>query len=132
MRLTLEADYAIRIIYCLSNDRSRLEAKTIAERTCITLRFALKILRKLVSAGLVRSYKGTCGGYELNIEPSEITLLNVIETINGTYFFSRCLSPDGICNRTGGKGCGFQNVFNEVTHMVKNKLDGYTFDMFIE
>lgn len=132
MRLTLEADYAIRIIYCLSKDRCRLEAKTIAERSCITLRFALKILRKLVSAGLVRSYKGTRGGYELNMEPSEISLCKVIETIDGTYFFSRCLAPDSICTRTGGKGCGFQKVFNEVTHMVKDKLDIYTFDMFIE
>ena len=58
MCLTLESDYAVRIIGCLSAENKRIDAKNISERTGVSLRFALKILRKLVSAGLVKSYKG--------------------------------------------------------------------------
>lgn len=43
----------------------KVGAKTISEMTGVTLRFSLKILRKLVAAGIVKSFKGTQGGYEI-------------------------------------------------------------------
>ncbi|MDR2909296.1 MAG: Rrf2 family transcriptional regulator, partial [Oscillospiraceae bacterium] len=61
MRITLEADYAIRIIDTLARQGVRVEARTIAEKSQVTLRFSLKILRKLVAAGLVKSFKGAQG-----------------------------------------------------------------------
>lgn len=132
MHLTLEANYAIRIVNCLVNSDQRLDAKTISEKSCVTIRFALKILGKLAAAGIVKSFKGTNGGYELNMQPSEIKLRTVIETVEGTYFFSRCLDPGNVCNRTGDHTCKYQRVFNEISTIVRNKLDEYTFDMFIE
>ena len=48
MHITLEADYAIRIVQVLAQNQRRLDAKTISEMTGVTLRFSLKILRKLV------------------------------------------------------------------------------------
>ena len=99
MQLTLEADYAVRIISVLCVENERTDAKTISEKATVSLRFALKILRKLVAAGLVDSFKGTQGGYKLKLDPAEINLRQVIEAIEGTYYFSRCLSPEGGCNR---------------------------------
>lgn len=49
----------------------------------------------------MKSFKGTQGGYELNKKPEEITLANVIETVEGTYYLSRCLNPEQGCNREG-------------------------------
>ncbi|MDO5560130.1 MAG: Rrf2 family transcriptional regulator [Oscillospiraceae bacterium] len=132
MHLTLEADYAVRIVNCLVNSGKRLDAKSISEKSCITIRFALKILGKLAAAGIVKSFKGTNGGYELNMQPSEIKLRTVIETVEGTYFFSRCLNPDNCCNRVSDHSCKYQKVFNEISTIVRDKLDEYTFDMFIE
>ena len=65
MHITLESDYAIRIVVFLAQQGKRADAKLISENTEVSLRFALKILRKLVSGGIIRSYKGTTGGYEL-------------------------------------------------------------------
>lgn len=45
MHITLEADYAIRIVQVLAQNQRRLDAKTISEMTGVTLRFSLKILR---------------------------------------------------------------------------------------
>ena len=56
MHMTLEADYAVRIVEFLAVNPGRADAKTISERTSVTLRFTLKILRTLVSDGIVRSY----------------------------------------------------------------------------
>ena len=85
MHMTLEADYAVRIVEFLAVNPGRADAKTISERTSVTLRFTLKILRTLVSDGIVRSYKGAKGGYELAKSPKEITLRSVIEAVEGPY-----------------------------------------------
>ncbi|SDA10279.1 transcriptional regulator, BadM/Rrf2 family [Ruminococcus sp. YE71] len=127
MYITLEADYAVRIVSALSLDRGRVDAGTLSERTCVTLRFALKILRKLVASDLVRSYKGSQGGYQLNKEPEEITLRMVIEAIEGTYYFSRCLSPDCDCGRGADGICCYQRAFGEITKSVREQLDSYNF-----
>ena len=71
MHITLESDYAVRIVYCLAQNGGRMEAAAIAEQTGVTLRFSLKILRKLVAGELVKSYKGAGGGYELAKDPKE-------------------------------------------------------------
>ena len=116
MFITLEADYAVRIVSVLCREKDKMDAKTISNDACVTLRFALKILRKLVAADIVKSYKGTQGGYIINKDPAQLTLKDVLEAIEGTYYFSRCLSPD----------C-YQKAFNEISEMVRNKLDTYTF-----
>ena len=133
MFITLETDYAVRIVSELSEayrsdiDARVLGAAVIAERTNVTLRFSLKILRKLVAAGIVRSYKGAHGGYELTRDPAEITLRDVVEAIEGTYYFSRCLSPDSECSRGEISSCRYRRAFGEISEAVREKLGEYTF-----
>ncbi|MCI7767758.1 MAG: Rrf2 family transcriptional regulator [Oscillospiraceae bacterium] len=127
MCLTLESDYAVRIIGCLASENKRIDAKNISERTGVSLRFSLKILRKLVSAGLVRSFKGMQGGYELARSPAEITMLDVIETVEGDYYLNRCHEDEFVCTRGAKDCCCYQNVFNEINETVSKKLASYTF-----
>ena len=127
MYITLEADYAVRITSALCRAEGRLDAKTISEQTCVTLRFSLKILHKLVAAGLVKSFKGTQGGYMIAKDPKDITLKMVIEAIEGKYCFSRCLQPDAECSRGASGKCPFQDAFCEITQMVSEKLESHDF-----
>ena len=103
MHITLESDYAIRIILCLARRGRRTDAGTIAEITGVSLRFALKILRNLVGSGMVRSFKGIQGGYELNHDPADITLKDILEVVEGEYHLSRCLGGE-CCNVQSSKG----------------------------
>jgi len=57
MVMTLEADYAVRIVEMLAVSNKRIDAHTISTEAHVPLRFALKILRKLVADGLIVSYK---------------------------------------------------------------------------
>ena len=131
MQLTLEADYAVRIVYVLSANAKRLDAKKISQEAGVTLRFSLKILRKLVSSGIVKSFKGTQGGYELNKAPCEISLLDVIETVEGQIRFNRCTSVEFICTRQKDSPCKFKQVFNDISNVIREKLSQVTFDMFV-
>lgn len=132
MHITLESDYAVRIVSCLVQANKRLDAKTISDQTCVTLRFALKILRKLVASGIVKSFKGTQGGYELAKKSTEISLKDVIETVEGTYCLSRCLHKEYLCTRGKSGVCAYQKVFGEISDIVQDKLQSYTFDMLID
>jgi Rrf2 family protein len=130
MYITLESDYAIRIVGCIKKENKRIDAKAISEKTGVTLRFALKILRKLVANGIIKSYKGTQGGYELAKAPSDISLMDIIETVEGKYYFSRCLNEECGCNRGMSGVCQYQKIFNEISQIVEEKLNSYTFDKF--
>lgn len=131
MNMTLEADYAVRIVGCLCEAGKRLDANSISERTVVSLRFALKILRKLVAAGIVVSFKGTQGGYELAKKPNEISMKDVVEAIDGKYAISKCLTNNYECSRGMTGRCGYQRVFVEISQMVDKKLSEYTFDKFM-
>ncbi|MBC5786854.1 MULTISPECIES: RrF2 family transcriptional regulator [Clostridiaceae] len=128
MYINLESDYAVRIVSFLCRDGMKYDAKTIAENTGVTLRFALKILRKLVAAGIVKSYKGTQGGYKIAKPADEITLLEVIETMEGRYCFSRCLNEEHSCGDwCSGMGCKVQRVYSKITDQVREELSKVTF-----
>ncbi len=105
MRITQEADYAIRICLILDKLSEKTGAAAIAEQACITPKIALKVLRKLNSADIVRSYKGVQGGYELSKDGNELTILNIVEVIDGPIKISKCLECDYKCSRNEKKIC---------------------------
>mgnify|MGYP001036094969 CR=1 FL=1 len=126
MILNLETDYAIRIVHYLAEVGERRDAGKIAEKTGVTLRFSLKILRKLVAAGIIRSYKGAGGGYELARPGREITLGEVIEVMSGSLIFSHCQSEGHACSHPQGV-CYFKDVFDDVSDYMRKKFDKATF-----
>ena len=127
MRITLESDYALRIISALAIHNEVVDAKTISDETSVTLRFTLKILHKLVQGGLVRSFKGVNGGYKLNVLPNEITLKEVIELIDGPIAIARCLESSESCSLNQDKtSCIYHHIFDIISIDVANKLAGIT------
>ena len=131
MHITLESDYAIRIVFCLARAGKRMDAKSIAEETGVTLRFSLKILRKLVGSGIIKSFKGTQGGYELGRDADEISLYDVIRTIEGEYYLSRCVGEGYVCQCKGTKPCKFRKVFGEISRNVQAQLSEHKFSEFL-
>ena len=129
MRFTMETDYAIRIVHCLAKAGKRMDAKTIAEQSGVTLRFSLKILRKLVAAGIIKSFKGTQGGYEIGRHLDEISLYDVIRTVEGEYHLSRCQDADYDCGRRSP--CKFRKIFCEISKEVQEKLESHKFSEFM-
>lgn len=125
MYITQETDYAVRIVNCLTKSDKRRDAKSICQETNISLRFALKILGKLSTAGLLKSYKGNKGGYELAKVPDEITLYDVFTVIEGPYYLARCV-PDAGGNCKKGY-CAYRQVFSEISADVSRQLSAVTF-----
>lgn len=129
MRITQEADYALRIACMLEQSGEEHEsASDIAERTSVSARFTLKILRKLVQGGIVRSYKGASGGYALARPANEITLRDIIELIDGPLAISRCIDDSHQCSREGvdKSECILYHIFCHINNEVSGKLGRIT------
>ena len=85
MRVTTRARYAIRALYDLAFHRQgqAAQAKEIAAREQIPLRFLIQILQDLRKAGLVEARRGPRGGYALARPPEQITLADVLRAVRG-------------------------------------------------
>ena len=129
MRITQEADYAIRITYYLSQVKYKTGAKDISEKTGVTLRFALKILRKLIMADIAVSFKGVKGGYMLKKSLGEISIGEIIEIIDGPIAINHCLNNEFDCTRVQDKkDCNFHKVFQTINSKIRSDLYAVTMD----
>ena len=129
MRITLESDYALRILTAMAGYDAVTDAKTISADTSVTIRFTLKILHKLVQGDFVQSYKGVNGGYKLKASPEEITLKNVIELIDGPIAIARCLESEEGCSLNCDKSaCDYHHIFDIISIDLANKLNKITID----
>lgn len=123
MRITMEADYAVRIVYALMQDGGTVSARNIAESAGVTLRFALKILRKLTQEGIVASTKGSAGGYRLAVEAEQLPLGRIIECIDGPFEISTCMGEGFDCTGVEHKGiCKFYHTFSNINSKLKNEF----------
>lgn len=81
--------------------------------------FAAKIFQSLAKAGLVKSNRGTGGGFTLLRPAKEVTVLEVIEAIEGKIAFQRCLNEEEPkCEHFGG--CALCGLFEEAQDRVKD------------
>lgn len=127
MRITLESDYALRIVTAIALHENRVDAGSLADETGVTVRFALKILHKLVQGGIVQSYKGAKGGYTLAMRPEEITLKTVIELIDGPIIIARCVESGESCALNHDKAsCAYHHIFDTLSLDVARKLNRIT------
>lgn len=130
MRVTQEADYAIRMCLILDSIGEKTGAATLADLACITPKIALKVLRKLNTAGYVRSYKGVQGGYELVRSGDEIKVLEIIELIDGPVRISKCLECDHECSRNPCKlDCKMHIAFDAINDKLIENLGSITVRM---
>ena len=136
MRITQEADYAVRIIHYLALTGEKCDAKNIAENVGVSTRFALKILGKLGQCGFIRSFKGASGGYVLERKPEDITLLDIVTAIDGPIAINKCLTVDSTCSHTAAAteegGCPFRKVFDEVSRDIEAALGRVSFARFMQ
>jgi Rrf2 family protein len=95
-----KGDYTVRAMVHLARHigKRRQKAREVAAAMEIPPRYAPQILANLVSAGLVNATAGPEGGYELSRAPSEISLLQVVETAEGPIRLERCVLNGGSCD----------------------------------
>ena len=131
MQITRETDYAIRCVHYLSCGKGEtLMVDRIAQGMHIPKTFLAKILQKLVKGGVVKSFRGARGGFQLDRRPDEITLLDVIEAIEGPVAMNACALDNRACSLSSR--CPVHPVWVEVRKGVETLLRKKTFADFLK
>lgn len=130
MQITRQTDYAIRCVLYLAEHPNEVKVvNEIASSKSIPKVFLAKILQKLSKAGIVRSYKGVKGGFELAKRPKDITLLDVIEAIDGPVAMNICAIDKRLCNMSNQ--CSVHPVWVQLRQDTERKLRKYSIDRLI-
>lgn len=111
LELTRRGDYAVRAMLALARRATMAPTSgpEIAAEMAIPVGFLPRVMVDLVAVGLVTSVTGRSGGYVLARAPSEISLLAVIEAIEGDSRRASCVLRGGPCGRDGH--CQVHDVF---------------------
>jgi len=122
MLLTRECDYALRIIRALAGGE-----KTTADEICaaenIPGQFAYKILKKLERSGFLMSSRGREGGYWLVKALTDITIYDIVSSIDDTLFVNECLREDRPCLRNPDDNpCAVHFEFERIQEVLVKEL----------
>jgi Rrf2 family transcriptional regulator, iron-sulfur cluster assembly transcription factor len=121
MQITRAGEYGVLGLMCLARRPagSVVMIDEVSREEHIPKSFAAKIFQSLAKAGLVKSNRGTGGGFTLLKQPGAVTVLEVIEAIEGKIAFQRCLAEEEPkCEHSGG--CALCGLFEQAQDRVKD------------
>lgn len=130
MQITRQADYAVRAVLYLSQLGADQRAATsqIAQEQAIPPSFLAKIVSQLSVAGLLQTSRGARGGVSLARPPEQISLLEVVEAIDGPILLNECVAAGGVCQF--GDSCPMKPVWCEAQAELVKRLSNTTFAQF--
>jgi Rrf2 family transcriptional regulator, iron-sulfur cluster assembly transcription factor len=124
LELTKRGDYAVRAMLALARGSGNglLSARRIADAMAIPVRFLPQVLGDLQRAGLVEAAPGRAGGYRLARAATAISLLEVIEAVEGDTRRRVCVLRGGPCGLDGT--CDVHDVFAEGQEALRSTFAG--------
>lgn len=127
MQITRQADYAVRAVLYLARlgSTQRVATSQVAQEQRIPPSFLAKIISQLSIAGLLHTSRGARGGITLARDPKDITLLEVIEAIDGPIMLNECVGDGGTC--TFDHDCPLRPVWCEAQDELVRRLRGTNF-----
>lgn len=128
MQITREGDYGIRsVLYLARQPYNKISyVNEISEEYNIPRSFLAKILQKLVKAKIVRSYRGVKGGFSLARPAREISMMDVLEAVEGKLYLNICLMDKKKCGFS--KHCPVHSVWVNAQSKVAEVLKKANFD----
>lgn len=123
MQLSTKVRYAARamIELALHYKEDPIQLNDIACRQDISVKYLEQIMAPLRARGFVRTQKGSRGGYHLAVKPENITLYDIVESIEGKLSPVSCVDNNGECERS--EICVTRNVWSRIKDALKYELE---------
>lgn len=133
MKLNTRARYAVRMmadIYKHTNGDDPIPLKQVAERQQISKRYLDQLATHLKNAQLLKSVWGMNGGYKLNKPGEEITVLEILEAVEGPVSIIDCVGEPEAC--TQADECDCRIMWHDVNKALVDKLADYTLEDLVK
>jgi Rrf2 family protein len=125
MLITRETDYAIRTVLFLAKGGDRIASVTeISQSMHIPKSFLAKILQRLVLKGLVKSTRGAKGGFQIVGKPSDISLLTIMEAVQGPACINLCAVDGKKCRLSST--CCVHPIWIDMRRDIEKRLQNET------
>ncbi len=129
MKLSTKGKYGVRAVFEIARHYGKgpITIKEIADRQGISFSYLEQILHRLGKAGLIESVRGPAGGYLLGRKPAELTIGDIVRTLEGPIALSHCLEPgEEECNQADD--CVAKMVWARVGAKIEEALDSISFN----
>jgi Rrf2 family iron-sulfur cluster assembly transcriptional regulator len=125
-------DYAVRLMVHLARQYGQgpVSTRIAASEESVSYPLACKLMQKLHGSKFIDSCMGPKGGFTLGRPPSEITLLEVVEAIQGPISVNRCLLSSDACSRH--ISCSVRAKLAGVQDTIVGSLASITFEDLLE
>ena len=132
MKLTRAGEYAVRCVLFVAgcNVGSIVSRREIASAMQIPKQFLSKIAQQLARSGFIQIVQGPKGGYRLAKKPEEMTLLDVVEAVEGEIFLNDCVVKPESCFRNSE--CTVYLVWKKARDQLRETLREASFDKLLE
>jgi Rrf2 family protein len=131
MLVTRETDYAVRCVLYLAREKDLVANVTeIAQAMHIPKTFLAKILQRLIRGKIVGSLRGMHGGFTLVKKPTDISLLDIMEAIQGPAGINVCAVDSKKCRMSSS--CAVHPVWVDIRKEVERRLKKETIDKLLE
>lgn len=127
MKFSTKGKYGLKAMFelALRYGEEPISLNLIAENQNISLNYLEQIIAKLKKDGLVKSYRGAHGGYKLSMQPSEITLSMILNSLEGEITLSECLAEeDNICENI--HSCVTRPIWKKINESIYQVIDHMT------
>ena len=125
LRVTKLTDYATLVLTVMASEPGAVHsAAGLAERARLELPTVSKLLKPLAHAGLVEGFRGVNGGYRLARAADAISLIEIVEAIEGPLGVTECSLHEGNCDRE--THCGVRANWRRINDVVTEALRGVT------
>ncbi len=122
MKLSTRARYGLRALLDIARQEGEgpVMLRAISEREGISAKYLEHLLADLRRAGIVRSYRGAGGGFELNRPVSDVPLLEVVRVLETDFGTTDCVSKPQTCPRSSH--CAARLVWTKVSKAMWDTL----------
>lgn len=131
MKLSTKTRYGVRLMQSLSEKYGQgpIYLKDIAAQQGISEKYLSLIVIPLRAAGLVLSTRGAHGGYFLSREPSQITLKDIVDVLEGETCLVHCIKDASKCTRA--PICPTRDVWTVIGERISETLRGITLEHLV-
>ena len=128
MKINTRVRYAVRMMADIASHASRgpVPLREVAERQGISRLYLSQLAAPLRNAGLLRSVWGNKGGYLTTRPPKEITLLEIIEAVDGPVSVLDCVIDPALCKRS--ESCPALGVWRDINSAIVRILEQYALE----
>jgi len=122
LRLSTKARYALRamIELAMHEGKGLVQLREVAEAQQLSVKYLEQLTISLRHAGLVRAERGPQGGYELAKPADEITVLQVVQAVEGPLNLIDCVAQNEACDRTGA--CAAHALWRKLSSAIGRVL----------